>query len=113
MPLPIEQDTSRFRKIVRGKIKQNLRKYMSSGELIGRQGKDLVSIPVPQVDLPRFTWGQRGQGGVGQGSDASAIEEQIGMIPEDEVSSLKRTSAETHPGNAAAPPAAIRQKKNP
>lgn len=67
MTLPIEQDASRFRKIVRGKIKQNLRKYMSNGEMIGRQGKDLVSIPVPQVDLPRFTWEQRGQGGVGQG----------------------------------------------
>ena len=67
MALPIEQDSNRFRKIVRGKIKQNLRKYMSNGEMIGRQGKDLVSIPVPQVQLPKFTWGQRGQGGVGQG----------------------------------------------
>ena len=63
----IDQDTSRFREIVRGKIKQNLRKYMSSDNLIGRQGKDLVSIPVPQVDLPRFTFGQPGRGGVGQG----------------------------------------------
>ncbi len=63
----IDQDTSRFREIVRGKIKQNLRKYMSSDNLIGRQGKDLVSIPVPQVDLPRFTFGKPGSGGVGQG----------------------------------------------
>lgn len=67
MPLPIEQDTSRFRQIVRGKIKQNLRRYMSNGELIGRQGKDIVSIPVPQVNLPRFTFGSVGNGGVGQG----------------------------------------------
>ncbi|MEM7131751.1 MAG: DUF444 family protein [Chloroflexota bacterium] len=67
MSLPIEQDASRFRQIVRGKIKQNLRKYMSNGEMIGRRGKDLVSIPVPQVDLPRFTLGRNGSGGVGQG----------------------------------------------
>jgi len=67
MPLPIEQDNSRFRQIVRGKIRRNLRRYMSKGELIGRKGKDLVSIPVPQVDLPRFTFGKLGSGGVGQG----------------------------------------------
>ncbi|MBV7327546.1 DUF444 family protein [Chloroflexi bacterium TSY] len=67
MPLPIEQDNTRFRQIVRGKIKRDLRKYMSNGELIGRKGKDLVSIPVPQVDLPRFTFGRNGSGGVGQG----------------------------------------------
>lgn len=63
----IEQDTMRYRQIVRGKIKQNLRRYMTDGQLIGRQGKDLVRIPVPQVDLPRFTFGKAGSGGVGQG----------------------------------------------
>ena len=63
----IEQDVSRFRQIVRGKVRQNLRKYMTSGELIGRQGRDLVSIPVPQVQLPRFRFGRRQTGGVGQG----------------------------------------------
>ena len=46
----IDQDTSRFREIVRGRIKQNLRKYITDDRLIGRQGKDLVSIPVPQVE---------------------------------------------------------------
>jgi len=66
MILSIEQDASRFRQIVRGQIKRNLRKYMSNGELIGRQGKDLVSIPVPQIELPQFRFGN-GQGGVGQG----------------------------------------------
>ena len=66
MFLSIEQDASRFRQIVRGQIKRNLRKYMSNGELIGRQGKDLVSIPVPQIELPHFRFGDS-QGGVGQG----------------------------------------------
>ncbi len=66
MALPIEQDASRFRQIVRGKIKQNLRKYMSNGEMIGRQGKELVSIPIPEIELPRFRFGDP-QGGVGQG----------------------------------------------
>ena len=67
MSLKIDQDHSRFRRIVRGKIRENLRRYISQGELIGRQGKDLVSIPVPQIDIPRFVFGDRQQGGVGQG----------------------------------------------
>lgn len=70
MSLRIDQDHSRFRRIVRGKIRENLRRYISQGELIGRQGKDLVSIPIPQVDIPRFTFGGIEQGGVGQGEGA-------------------------------------------
>ncbi len=67
MSLKIDQDHSRFRNIVRGRIRQNLRKYISQGELIGRKGKDLVSIPIPQIDIPRFRFGERQQGGAGQG----------------------------------------------
>ncbi len=65
--LRIDRDTQRFRKIVRGHVRRNLRKYMSNGELIGRQGKDLVSIPVPQIELPHFRFNSKQQGGVGQG----------------------------------------------
>jgi sporulation protein YhbH len=63
----VEHDLSRFRKIVRGKIRQNLRKYITHGEMIGRKGRDLVSIPLPQLDVPHFRYGQNGSGGVGQG----------------------------------------------
>ncbi|MEM9691525.1 MAG: stress response protein, partial [Myxococcota bacterium] len=48
MALKIDQDHARFRHIVRGRIRKNLRKYITKGELIGRKGKDRVSIPVPQ-----------------------------------------------------------------
>ncbi len=67
MSLKIDQDHSRFRGIVRGRIRQNLRKYISQGELIGRKGKDLVSIPIPQIDIPRFRFTDKQQGGAGQG----------------------------------------------
>lgn len=63
----IKQDHTRFRKIVRGKIRGNLKQYISSGELIGKQGKDKVSIPLPQIDLPRFKFSSQDGGGVGQG----------------------------------------------
>ena len=62
-----ERDLGRFRQIVRGKIKKDLRKYMSQGEMIGRQGRRYVSIPMPQIDIPQFRYGSRQGGGVGQG----------------------------------------------
>src|SRR5260221_14006420 len=68
MSLKIDQDHSRFRNIVRGKIRQNLRRYISQGEMIGRKGRDLVSIPVPQIDIPRFVYGNKQSGGVGEGN---------------------------------------------
>src|SRR2546425_12952865 len=67
MVLNIEQDYLRFRQIVRGRIKQDLKKYISQGELIGKKGKDFVSMPVPQIEMPNFRFGRRNTGGVGQG----------------------------------------------
>ena len=63
----IDKDLGRFRKIVHQKIKSNLGKYISNGEMIGKKGNDLVSIPLPQIDLPRFKYGPKGNGGVGAG----------------------------------------------
>ena len=63
----IKRDHARFRNIVKGKIKQDLKKYISNGEMIGRKGKDMVSIPLPQIDIPRFRYGDKEKGGVGQG----------------------------------------------
>ena len=67
MPMKMESDLNRFRKIVRGKIKKELRRFISSGDLIGRQGKKIVTIPLPRIDIPHFQFGGEGQGGVGQG----------------------------------------------
>ena len=63
----IDRDKSRFREIVKGKVRKNLREYISHGEMIGRKGKDLVSIPVPSLDVPRFRYGDNSHGGVGRG----------------------------------------------
>jgi uncharacterized protein len=68
MPNNMESDLNRFRKIVRGKIKQELRRFVSNGELIGRQGKKTISIPLPRIDLPHFQFGNGEGDGVGQGS---------------------------------------------
>lgn len=63
----IEQDHSRFKQIVRGKIKRELKKYITQTEMIGRQGKNIVTIPIPRIELPRFRFDSRQMGGVGQG----------------------------------------------
>lgn len=67
MAQKIDQDVARFKQIIRGHIKKQLRKFMSTGELIGKRGKDLVSIPIPRIEIPHFVYGDKQKGGVGQG----------------------------------------------
>jgi hypothetical protein len=67
MILNIENDLNRFKKIVRGRLRKDLKRYMSSGELIGKQGKKVVSIPLPKIQIPRFRYGKNETGGIGQG----------------------------------------------
>ena len=67
MVLRINKDHQRFRQIVKGKIRKDLRKFLTRGELIGKEGKHLVSIPVHGIDLPRFRYGNNDDQGVGQG----------------------------------------------
>lgn len=66
MAQKIDSDARRFREIVRGKIKRQLRRFMSQGEFIARKGKKTVSVPLPQIQIPKFRFGSN-QGGVGQG----------------------------------------------
>ncbi len=53
--MKIQRDADRFHEIVRGKIRENLKKYVTHGEMIGRKGRDLVSIPVPQLGRAPFS----------------------------------------------------------
>lgn len=63
----IEKDHARFREIIRGQIRKDLRRHITSGELVGRQGKYIVSIPLPQLRIPSFRYGAGDRSGVGQG----------------------------------------------
>jgi uncharacterized sporulation protein YeaH/YhbH (DUF444 family) len=62
----IQSDVSRFRKIVRGRVREELRKHLGHQDLVGRQGKQVVSIPIPQLELPRLVHDPGGKS-VGQG----------------------------------------------
>ncbi|MBT7610969.1 MAG: DUF444 family protein [Bacteriovoracaceae bacterium] len=67
MDHPIKRDHSRFRKIVKGKIRDNLRKYVSAGEMPVPKGDGTFKIPMPSINTPRFKFGEKQQGGQGQG----------------------------------------------
>jgi hypothetical protein len=74
MTLPIDKDHQRFRKIVKGKIRDDLRKFLTRGELLGREGKQYISIPVKGIDAPHFRYGDNSDGGVGQGDGKAGDE---------------------------------------
>ncbi len=92
----IEQDHQRFRQIVRGRIRKDLRRFIARGEMIGKEGDKLVSIPIHDIDIPTFRYGDN-SGGVGmgegeegdqpgQGGQASGGEEQGQHVLEVDVS---------------------------
>ncbi|MCZ6699532.1 MAG: DUF444 family protein [Planctomycetota bacterium] len=63
----IDKDHQRFRQIVKGRIRDDLRRFITRGELIGKEGKHLISIPVRGIEIPRFRYGNNDDGGVGAG----------------------------------------------
>jgi hypothetical protein len=63
----IEKDFARFREIIKGRIRRDLRKYITHGEMIGKRGKYAVSIPLPTLRIPTFRYGKNDRAGVGQG----------------------------------------------
>ena len=67
MDHPIKRDHSRFRKIVKGKIRDSLRKYVSNGEMPIQKGEGVFKVPMPSIETPRFKFGSKQQGGMGQG----------------------------------------------
>src|SRR5512141_1894412 len=74
MILKIEKDHQRFRQIVKGRIRDDLRRFLTRGELIGKEGKHLISIPVRGIELPYFRYGDNGGGvGTGDGKEGDAV----------------------------------------
>jgi uncharacterized sporulation protein YeaH/YhbH (DUF444 family) len=67
MYLKIQKDHQRFRQIVKGRIRDDLRKFLTRGELLGKEGKHLISIPIRGIDIPSFRYGDNNDAGVGQG----------------------------------------------
>ena len=76
----IQTDVNRFRQIVRGRVREELRKHLGRQDLIGRQGKRVVSIPIPHLESPHFVHDPGGQG-VGQGDGQDGEGRKAGNQP--------------------------------
>lgn len=61
----IDKDFHRFKKIIDGKLRDNLKRFVQKGERIVKKGKDSFVVPMPNIDIPRFKFGSGD--GVGQG----------------------------------------------
>jgi hypothetical protein len=65
--MSIKEDHNRFKDIIKGKVKEDFKKYVTQGEMIGKRENEFVKIPLPHIDIPTFRYGAKQQGGVGQG----------------------------------------------
>lgn len=66
--MSIREDQNRFRNIIKGKVRDDFKRFVTQGEMIGKQENDLVKIPIPRIDIPTFRFGSKqNQQGVGQG----------------------------------------------
>ncbi len=66
--MSIREDQNRFKSIVKGKVRQDFKRYVTNGELIGKREDDFVKIPMPRIDIPTFRYGpKQDEKGVGQG----------------------------------------------
>ncbi len=73
----IEQDHQRFRQIVRGKIRKDLRRFLSRGDILGKEGGRYVSIPIHDIDIPTFRYGDNSGGvGMGEGDEGQPVGQQ-------------------------------------
>jgi len=93
MSLRIHNDHNRFKDIVRGRIKQNLKDYIKKGEFISKQGNDKITVPVPRVELPQFRYGSRSQGGVGQGD--GKVGDPISASPDQDAGQASEAGSES------------------
>ena len=75
MPRRIDSDHKDFRDIVGGKIRKGLKKFIKSGEVFRRRGKNgKITIKIPAIDIPHFLHGKNPNGvGRGEGNEGDTI----------------------------------------
>lgn len=66
--MSIREDQNRFKSIVKGRVREDFKRFVTNGELIGKREDEYVKIPLPKIDIPTFRFGSRQkEQGVGQG----------------------------------------------
>lgn len=66
--MAIREDQNRFKAIIKGKVREDFKRYVTNGELIGKREGEFIKIPMPRIDIPTFRYGpKQNESGVGQG----------------------------------------------
>lgn len=78
----ILKDLERFKKIVRGEIRKNLKELIERGEIVGQKGGDVIKIPLKSIRIPQFRYDHRQAGGIGAG--AGEIGEPVHIEPSED-----------------------------
>jgi uncharacterized sporulation protein YeaH/YhbH (DUF444 family) len=75
MPRRVQEDHQAFRDVVSGKIRNALKKFIKSGQIVRNRGKNgKISISIPKIDIPHIVYGNSKEGaGRGQGKDGDVI----------------------------------------
>ena len=75
MPKRIAEDHHMFRNVVGGTTRKELKKWINSGRILRRRGKNgKIAIPIPRIDLPHFRYGQQDTGvGRGEGDQGDVV----------------------------------------
>lgn len=76
----IRKDLERFKRIVRGEIRKNLKELIESGTIVGQKSGNVVKVPIKSIRIPEFRYDPHAAGGIGSG------EGEIGQLvkPDDE-----------------------------
>lgn len=68
--MSIEESHKRFKDIIKGKLRDDLKDFVRRGDRIIQKGKNKYTVSMPEIDMPKFIFGSNdGQGsqGMGQG----------------------------------------------
>jgi len=63
----IRKDLERFKRIVRGEIRKNLKELIESGQIVGQRGNQIVKVPIKSIRIPQFRYDPHEAGGIGAG----------------------------------------------
>lgn len=74
MAIRIDGDVGRFKDIVKGKVRKDLKKFAASEAMTAQVGGKVIKVPLSSIDLPRFAYGDRNGGaGAGDGDEGDPM----------------------------------------
>ncbi len=63
MPKRIQEDHKKFRDVVSGRTRQELKRLIKNGSIVRQRPKGgKVTVSIPQIDIPHFVYGNNGEG---------------------------------------------------